>query len=96
MNILLAYHFSSWQKAQYFPERYFKASGRFLITDRIENGLPDLFEDGKHLVLYRNEKELVDKVSYYLSHEVLAKHTFYHRAQTIIDQIQKKMGFLYP
>ena len=28
-----------------------------------------MFEDGKEVVLYRNEQEFVEKIEYYLSHE---------------------------
>jgi len=46
------------------------ACGAMLITDRIHNnGLEQLFEDGKHLVTFETEDELVAKIRYYLSHE---------------------------
>lgn len=46
------------------------ACGAMLITDRIhDNGLEQLFEDGKHLVTFETEDELVAKVRHYLSHE---------------------------
>ena len=76
--------------------------GTFLITDRIGNGLQDLFGDGKHLAMYDNPRELEDKVSYYLTHdrereeiasngqkEVRDKHTFYHRAKTMLDDARR-------
>lgn len=72
--------------------------GSLLLTDRIENGLPDIFEDRKHLVMYDGLEDLKEKVDYYLSHdderekiacagqkEVHEKHTFYHRAQTVLS-----------
>ncbi len=76
--------------------------GSFLITDRLNNGLQDLFQDGKHLAMYDNLGELEDKVSYYLTHdeereqiastgqkEVRDKHTFYHRAKTMLDDAER-------
>jgi len=73
------------------------ASGALLITDMAE-GLEDLFEDGKHLVIYRDDEELCGLIQYYLEHpeermaiakagqaEVLAKHTYHHRIATVLD-----------
>jgi len=47
------------------------AMGRPLLTDRQAelNGLTDLFEDGKHLILYDGSDELAEKIRYYLDHE---------------------------
>ncbi|MCX7957285.1 MAG: glycosyltransferase [Endomicrobia bacterium] len=75
------------------------ACGSMLITNRLpkEAGLEEIFVDGKHLVLYNNEKDLIEKIGYYLSHdtereeiayngylEVTSKHTYWHRAQEIL------------
>ncbi len=75
--------------------------GAFLLTDRIQNGLLDLFEDRKHLVVYDNQKDLEEKAAYYLQHdsereeiakngqkEVLEKHTYFHRAKTILGSFK--------
>ena len=72
------------------------ASGALLITDPAI-GLDDLFEDGKHLVVYRGEQDLLEKVAYYLEHDAereaiaaagkahaLAEHTYGHRVQEIL------------
>lgn len=46
------------------------ACGAMLITDQINcNGLEDLFVDGKHLVTFSNEEDLVSKIRYYLTHD---------------------------
>jgi ADP-heptose:LPS heptosyltransferase/2-polyprenyl-3-methyl-5-hydroxy-6-metoxy-1,4-benzoquinol methylase len=46
------------------------ACGAMLITDKLyENGLEELFEDGKHLVTFETEEELLEKIRYFLSHE---------------------------
>lgn len=53
--------------------RIFEAlgSGALLITDRLpkEAKLNELFQDGKHLVMYDSRKDLIEKVRHYLKHE---------------------------
>lgn len=69
----------------------------FLLTDRVPY-IEELFEDGKHLVLYNSLEEAVDKAKYYLAHdeerekiaqagydEVMAKHTIDHRVGKILE-----------
>jgi spore maturation protein CgeB len=71
--------------------------GSLLLTDKIGNGLLDLFENRKHLVAYEND-DIEDLVTYYLSHEheresiaaagrqeVLMNHTYAHRSQRIMQ-----------
>jgi spore maturation protein CgeB/Tfp pilus assembly protein PilF/ubiquinone/menaquinone biosynthesis C-methylase UbiE len=67
--------------------------GSLLVTDRAEgSGLEEFFRDGEHLVIY-DDSNLADKVQYYLEREdlrekvarqgreeVLARHTYEHRA----------------
>lgn len=73
------------------------STGSFLLTNRIDT-LGDLFEDGKHLVMYDSMDDFVEKAKYYIAHdeerekiaqagmdEVRAKHTFRHRCETILD-----------
>jgi len=43
-------------------------AGGFLLTDYVSY-MEELFEDGKHLVLYRSLDEAVDKAKYYLAHD---------------------------
>lgn len=77
------------------------ATGSFLLTSWIPT-LEELFEDGKHLVLYRSLDEMVDKAKYYLAHdeerekiaqagyeEVIAKHTMQHRVNVILSEFLK-------
>lgn len=72
------------------------ACKRLLITKWIPT-LEELLQDGKHLVTYKSIDEAVDKVRFYLAHpeernriaeagynEVLAKHTYRHRALEIL------------
>jgi len=76
--------------------------GSLLITDKLnkETGLEELFQNNKHLVLYDSENDLLEKINYYLIHnsereeiansgykEVLAKHTYEHRAKEMLKTI---------
>jgi len=80
------------------------AMERPLLTNRASahNGLLDLFEDGKHLIVYESEDELVGKVRRYLDdeparnaiaqqgrEEVLARHTYDHRVREIFDAVSR-------
>lgn len=68
------------------------ASGALLVTDRIQNGMDDLFQEGVHFVGYSDCDEAIEKIRFYLLHEkernhiastakelVLSKHTYAHR-----------------
>jgi hypothetical protein len=46
------------------------AAGALLVTDRITNGLEELFTDGKHLILFQGETDLLDKLQRYLADNV--------------------------
>jgi hypothetical protein len=76
------------------------ASGSLLVTDHIENGQADLFQDRVHLVEYVDDKDLLSQVEYYLQHDeereqiaragyerVMEQHTYTHRCQSILDTI---------
>ncbi len=76
------------------------ASGALLVTNRVGNGLLDLFQDGKHIVTYETESELLDRVAFYLDHAdereeiaragqalVLANHTYARRADCILNTV---------
>lgn len=73
--------------------------GRLVLTDRIGNGLTDLFQDRKHLVIY-GEEDLEDLIDHYLVHdeernaiaqegqrEVHSKHTYAHRVDQILRTV---------
>ncbi|MGC9054520.1 MAG: glycosyltransferase family protein, partial [Candidatus Hydrogenedens sp.] len=77
------------------------AGGALLVTDPADSIL-ELFEDGKDLVIYENEKDLIEKIRYYLEHKeereqiarqgqqkVLESHTYYHRCQQIIKKVEE-------
>lgn len=74
-------------------------TGSFLLTNWLPT-LEELFEDGKHLVTYKTIDEAVEKAKYYLKHEakrekiakagmreVLEKHTYAKRIDTIFDMV---------
>ncbi len=76
------------------------AAGALLVTNRTGNGLFDLFQEGKHLVTFTTQAELLDIVAYYLEHtnecqaianagkaQVLGFHTYLHRAEKIVQTI---------
>lgn len=78
-------------------------TGSFLLTNWIPT-IEELFEDGKHLVLYRSLDEMVDKARYYLTHdsereriaaagyeEVMAKHTIQHRVNRMLEVAGQKL-----
>lgn len=78
------------------------ATGSLMLTSWIPT-IEELFEDGKHLVLYRSEEEMVDKARYYITHDaerekiaaagyehVMANHTFKNRVKAILDTVTAK------
>ncbi len=78
-------------------------TGSFLLTNWIPT-IEEVFEDGKHLVLYRSLDEMVDKAKYYLAHdtereriaaagyaEVMAKHTIQHRVDRMLEVANQKL-----
>ncbi len=83
-----------------------------LLTNRdsARNGLFDLFQDGNHLLVYDNEDHLVSLVERYLDDEtereriaragydeVMAKHTYAHRVQTMLSIVAERVpGFPRP
>ncbi|MCC6794236.1 MAG: glycosyltransferase [Candidatus Hydrogenedentes bacterium] len=79
------------------------AMGRALLTNRDSeaNGLTELFENEKHLLIYDDERDLVRKASRLLSDDslrerlqregreaVLAHHTYAHRVHTMLGTVR--------
>lgn len=73
------------------------ATGSLLLTSRNAE-VESVFEDGRHLVLYDNLDDMIDKARYYVEHEeereriacagyeeVMAKHTFEHRVKQVLE-----------
>lgn len=85
--------------------RVFEAlcSGSLLVTDSAPgSGLEELFKDKQHLVIY-NDENLEETISHYLENEsereriaragrkeVLASHTYEHRAQSMLQVLNDK------
>lgn len=80
------------------------ACKKLLITDKLpdETGVDELFIEGTDYISYKDEKELIDKVKYYLDHKeerlkiaesgyakVLKGHTYDARVKEMLCQIQK-------
>ena len=82
------------------------AMRRPVLTNRDSehNGLLELFEDGKHLIVYDGADDVVEKARYYLDHDdqreaiaqagfelVMAQHTYLHRVDTILEAVRKRV-----
>jgi len=79
----------------------------FLLTNWITDcDIKELgFENGKHLVMYKNRWQLFKLINYYLSHEserekiaqagyevVLSRHTYRHRVEQMLQLIRGNLG----
>lgn len=73
-------------------------STKSLMLTSYNDEVASVFEDGKHLVLYKSIDEAIEKARYYIEHEeerlkiaqagfdeVRSKHTFVHRAKQVLD-----------
>lgn len=82
------------------------ASGSLLITNDLEsNGQAELFRDQEHLVVYGDDEELFAKIACYLANdalregiaqagqkEVLAKHTYDHRMEQLLEEVETQLA----
>lgn len=82
------------------------ACGCFLLTNKIKgNGFDELFTDKKDLVVYKNNKEMLELAEYYLKNEaerqriaysgyqlMMKKHSYRHRVQAMFHYIAFKLG----
>jgi hypothetical protein len=80
--------------------------GCFLLTNRIKNnGFPEIFVEGRHLVTYGNDREMLKAIDYYLEHDeereriareghklVREKFTYYHGLQKMFNYLAYKFG----
>ena len=76
--------------------------GTMLITNYIkDNGLIELFEDRRHLVIYKNQDELCDLIEYYLKHEdernriAQAGYELVRSKYTYSDRVKKMFTMIY-
>jgi Glycosyl transferases group 1/DUF based on E. rectale Gene description (DUF3880) len=76
------------------------ACGALTLTDGSRNGLNELFDIGREIVVYQNDADLLDKITYYLAHDTerqtmaqagqkrtLAQHTYAHRMADLLAAI---------
>jgi len=85
--------------------RFFEGicSGGLLVTDKIKNGVNDLFLNKFHYISYNSAKDAIDKISYYLKNNknrkliaergqklVMKSHTYKHRLATILKLVSQK------
>ena len=83
------------------------AAGAMLLANEVEAGAFEAvgLEPGRHLVLYRDARELFTQIDYYLAHEaerariaaagqtiVLASHTYRHRARMMLPVLARLAG----
>ncbi len=78
-------------------------SGTMLLTNRLEgSGLSELLRANEQFVDYTSDKDLFEKLDYYLSHdaereriaaagraEVLSQHTYRRRMETILNVVER-------
>ncbi len=76
------------------------ACGAMVLTDTRSEALGDLFENGRELVTYADERDLFEKIAYYLAHDAEreriaeagcqrthSQHTYARRAQSLLDAV---------
>jgi len=80
------------------------AAGRALVTDAQDNGQYELFEDGKHLVLYKDERDLErfilellgdDRRRASMEREAVAvarEHSTRARVRQLVEHIERHLG----
>lgn len=83
------------------------ACGQFVITDHISErtGLYQLFTNGMHFVTYKSDKELLEKIEYYLEHEderieiakagyqIVQQHSAVYRVKQLIQVYEEVTKF---
>ncbi len=87
------------------PMRVFDvlAAGGFLLTNH-KKDLDRLFKPGRDMVVFNDDKEMMEAIDYYLEHEterqeiaargyeaVKERHTFVHRMREVLDVVQGKI-----
>jgi len=102
-RIVLVLHYNDGKTPSYqaCPKLYEAlACKSFVLVDN-QRDARTLFEDGKHVVFFDDEKDLREKITYYLKHpeeresiasggynEVLKKHTYKHRMEEMFSIIK--------
>jgi hypothetical protein len=78
------------------------ACGALVLTDSAANGLEELFQIGREIVVYRDDADLLAKARYYLAHEdertriaaagqqrTLRDHTYAQRVQALLATLAR-------
>lgn len=76
------------------------ACGALVLTDAVANGLDELFEIGREIVVYQDDRDLLEKIAYYLAHEeereaiaragqerTLREHMYVHRMRRLTEVV---------
>lgn len=76
------------------------ACGALVLTDGIANGLEELFERGREIVVYRDDRDLLEKIACYLANDeereaiaragqrrTLSEHTYAHRMAHLVEKV---------
>lgn len=82
--------------------------GALFMTDRTRKDISNAFRENKEVVLFENEKELREKIMYYLEHDTereaiaragyertLTDHTYMNRVRQIFDTLENPEKYLY-
>jgi len=86
------------------------ACGALVLTDAIANGLEELFEPGREIVIYQDDEDMLKKIAYYLAHEeereaiaragqrrILREHTYAHRMTKMVEMVSSpECGMIAP
>lgn len=73
------------------PQRVFDvlSCGGFCLTN-YQKEIAEYFEDGKELVMFYDERDLIDKISYYLEHEEERKQIAINGYRTVVEKFELK------
>lgn len=81
------------------------AAGALLVTDRVDNGFAEIFEDGVNCVCYAGADDAIAKIDHFLAHDAereaiagagqhaaLSRHTYRHRWEAMMAGVRPAMG----
>ncbi|PIR41646.1 MAG: hypothetical protein COV31_00200 [Candidatus Yanofskybacteria bacterium CG10_big_fil_rev_8_21_14_0_10_46_23] len=95
--------------AEGLSNRPFEAcgAGALFMTDYVREDIKRVYEEGKEVVLFKNENELREKIEYYLKHDderrnialagyrrTVADHTYMNRVKQLLDTIKNPEKYL--
>ncbi len=108
-KIVIDVNWEAWP-AEGLSNRPFEVTGcgALFMTDRVRADITRAYVEDKEVVLFKDERELREKVRYYLEHDderenialagyqkTLARHTYDDRVRQIFDTIQHPENYLY-